>query len=102
MEVIGFNWDDGNRVKCQLHGVSVAEIESLFRNKPSPNVVDDSQHSIDEHRFRAFGMTTQGRYLFVVFTIRPNGKNVLIRPISARYMHQKEVETYEKEIPDFQ
>jgi hypothetical protein len=28
--VLGFDWDDENREKCQKHGVSVAQIESLF------------------------------------------------------------------------
>jgi uncharacterized DUF497 family protein len=30
MELDGFNWDSGNRTKCQKHGVSIAEIESVF------------------------------------------------------------------------
>jgi hypothetical protein len=28
--VDGFDWDDGNRSKCQKHGMSIAEIEALF------------------------------------------------------------------------
>jgi uncharacterized DUF497 family protein len=35
-----------------------------------------------------------------VFTERDRGDGVLIRPISARYMHKKEVESYEKTYPD--
>jgi len=30
MEFKGFDWDSGNRDKCQKHGVSIAEIEGLF------------------------------------------------------------------------
>ena len=30
MEFSGFDWDRGNRDKCQKHGVTVREIESLF------------------------------------------------------------------------
>jgi hypothetical protein len=30
LQVSGFDWDDGNRAKCQKHGVSIAEIEALF------------------------------------------------------------------------
>jgi uncharacterized DUF497 family protein len=30
--VIGFDWDGGNRDKCQKHGVSIAVIESLFHS----------------------------------------------------------------------
>jgi uncharacterized DUF497 family protein len=35
-----------------------------------------------------------------VFTLRKHGDSVLIRPISARYMHKKEVDSYEKSYPD--
>src|SRR5260370_28929712 len=30
MEIAGFDWDEGNRSKCQKHGVSRAVIESMF------------------------------------------------------------------------
>jgi predicted DNA binding CopG/RHH family protein len=41
------------------------------------------------------------RNAFVVFTQRDRGNGVLIRPISARCMHKREVESYEKTIPTF-
>jgi hypothetical protein len=31
-EVVGVEWDEGNRDKCQKHGVSIEEIEALFRD----------------------------------------------------------------------
>jgi hypothetical protein len=37
--------------------------------------------------------------VFLVFTVRLKGGRRLIRPISARYMHAKEVASYEKENP---
>jgi hypothetical protein len=40
-----------------------------------------------------------GRPLFVVFTIRVRGRQRFIRPISARYMHAKEIESYEAQNP---
>ena len=96
MQVDGFGWDRGNRDKCQKHGVSIEEIESLFfgdaRGGP------DARNSRQEQRFRAVGRTDKGRALFVVFTMRRRGDGLLIRPISARYMHRKEIEAYEKEI----
>lgn len=30
----GFDWDAGNRDKCQKHGVSIAEIEAFLRGDP--------------------------------------------------------------------
>jgi uncharacterized DUF497 family protein len=96
MEFDGFDWDDGNIKKCQKHGVSIAEIESLFFG--SPLVGPDIGHSDKEQRLRAAGRTAQKRSVFVVFTMRSRDGKVLIRPVSARYMHSKEVKTYEKEI----
>ncbi len=101
----GFDWDKGNRSKCQKHGVSIREIESLFHG--TPLVGPDLRHSAEEERFRAAGVTAAKRNLFVIFTYRRKkgrrqGGQVLIRPISARYMHLKEVKAHEKEISNIQ
>jgi len=59
-------------------------------------ILPDLKHSDEEDRFIATGQSRNGRYLFVVFTLRENdGKNI-VRPISSRYMHQKEVKKYEQ------
>lgn len=42
-------------------------------------------------------MNADGRHIFVVFTLRDRGADRLIRPISARYMHRKEIEHYEEQ-----
>lgn len=85
----GFDWDDGNREKCQKHGVSAGEIEALFSN--SPSIQPDIRHSHLETRFLAVGNASGGRMIFLAFTLR----GALIRPISARYMHAKEIKAYE-------
>lgn len=95
MDFAGFDWDHGNRGKCRKHGVSIAEIESLFRG--TVHVAPDPAHSTREERFKAIGQTPAGRNVLVAFTLRRRGSDVLIRPISARYMHRREVEHYEKE-----
>jgi uncharacterized DUF497 family protein len=95
MDVAGFDWDRGNRTKCQKHGVSVAEIESLFRRPMM--VAPDPRHSSQKERLKAIGTTDAGRHVFVAFTLRRRGDDTLIRPVSARYMHRKEVQHYEKE-----
>ncbi|MGA2370133.1 MAG: BrnT family toxin [Candidatus Korobacteraceae bacterium] len=59
LRVEGFDWDDGNRAKCQKHGVSVAEIESLFRG--DLRIAPDPKHSHDEDRMMAVGRTGGGR-----------------------------------------
>ncbi len=96
--VSGFDWDVGNRAKCQKHGVSVDEIEELFARPII--ILPDTTHSSTEERLRAIGRTEAGRYVFLVFTLRERGGKRFIRPISARYMHQKEIDSYEEENPD--
>jgi uncharacterized DUF497 family protein len=49
----GFDWDDGNRQKCQKHGVSVSEIDEFFSG--SPRVVPSESHSEVEERYIAVG-----------------------------------------------
>lgn len=95
-DIVGFDWDRANRDKCQSHGVSLAEIEAVFHGTLS--VFPDPFHSHREERFHAIGKTASGRSVFVTFTWRQRGHDTLIRPISARYMHRKEVLHYEKEI----
>jgi uncharacterized DUF497 family protein len=68
MRIAGFDWDEGNRSKCQKHGVSLAAIEQLFRQPIA--VVPDPMHSKSEERFEAIGKTDPGRGVFVVFTFR--------------------------------
>ena len=100
MKVAGFDWDDGNRSKCQKHGISPAAIEEIFRGTIA--VLPDPRHSRLEERFKGIGQTGDGRRIFIVFTFRMRGGKRLIRPISARRMHKKEVAHYEKEIAAIQ
>ncbi len=95
--VAGFDWDVGNLAKCRKHGVSLAEIESLFEG--SPRIAPDLKHSATEDRRIAVGRGASGRALFVAFVFRMVDGTLRIRPITARYMHSKEVEAYEKESP---
>jgi len=46
MEFAGFDWDRGNRKKCQKHGVSIAEIESLFARVVM--IAPDLQHALTD------------------------------------------------------
>lgn len=93
--VSGFDWDEGNRAKCQKHGVSITQIEALFAH--NPRIAPDPKHSVDEDRLIAVGKIDTGRPIFVAYTIRIKNRQRLIRPVTARYMHVKEVAAYEKE-----
>jgi uncharacterized DUF497 family protein len=97
----GFDWDDGNRDKCQKHGMSIAEIEAVF-TRPVV-ILPDRENASGERRLKAIGTTLAGRHAFIIFTWRAErAGGALLRPISARYMHKSEVEAYEKAYPDLQ
>jgi uncharacterized protein len=98
LQANGFDWDKGNRAKCEKHGLSTSVIEGLFTRPLA--ILPDAAHSQRERRFRAIGRTDKGWGVFIVFTLRRKGDELLIRPISARYMHKKEIDAYEKENPD--
>lgn len=94
-QVTGFDWDTGNTEKCRSHGVSVGDIEALFARPislfPAPG------RTVSEERYKAIGTNADGRYIFLVFTLRKRAGEMLIRPISARFMHAKEIKHYEEE-----
>ena len=94
MKITGFDWDAGNWPKCGKHGVSQEEIEQVMFGVPA--CMPDPWP--DEPRQRAIGRTRAGRYVFLVFVLRTVGGQLKIRPISARYMHAKEVTHYERQI----
>jgi len=91
-KVLVFDWDKGNIDKSyEKHGISLKETEEIFVSEEL-FVLPDKKHSQSEKRHIALGKTQEGKRLFVIFALR--GKK--IRIISARKMHKKEVEKYEK------
>ena len=86
------DWDAANLDKCQKHGVSIEEIDAVFAGDPF--TTPDEAHSQDEDRFIAIGATSAGRLIFIVFTVRVSGDEEIVRPLSARFMHRKEVDRY--------
>jgi uncharacterized DUF497 family protein len=92
MKIAGIEWDDGNWPKCGKHGVSRDDIEHVLRRMtfriPDPNPT--------ETRFRTASRASDGRPVFVIYTHRERSEQTYLRPISARYMHGKEVERYEQ------
>ena len=93
MKFAGFEWDEGDWLKCSKHGVTHREIEYVLLQEPA--VMPDPNP--DEPRMRAIGKTEAGRYVFLVFMLRKVGSQTRLRPISARYMHNKEVDRYEEQ-----
>lgn len=93
MLIGGIEWDDGNREKCLKHGVSQAEIEFVLMSQSLMIFPDPFS---GEERHRGIGKNARGRYVFLVWTERHGTHTLLLRPISARYMHQKEIDHYER------
>ena len=93
--IVGFQWDAGNaRKSVDKHDVSQAEAEQVFFNEPLL-LAEDGAHSVAELRFHALGVTREGRRLHITFTLRDD--DTLIRVISARDMHKKERQHYDRE-----
>jgi uncharacterized DUF497 family protein len=92
--IVGFEWDTGDARKNEKHGVAQSEAEQVFFD-PRLLVVADSGHSAGETRFHALGVTIDGRRLHVTFTLRVEATR--IRVISARDMHRKERQIYDRE-----
>jgi len=93
MKIHGFQWDSGNWPKCGKHGVKQIEVEEVFQGTPA--VYPDP--STSEERLRVIGTSRGGRFVFVVFRFVEIGDVQLIRPISARFMHKKEIDHYERQ-----
>lgn len=90
--IIGFQWDAGNdRKNYDRHGVSQTEAEEVF-DDPELLLMPDTDHSRQEIRYNALGVTVAGRRLHLTFTLRNSG--TLIRVISARDMSREERRQY--------
>ena len=93
--MLTFDWDHGNSTKCEKHGLTRYLIEGFFHAGPA--IAPDPVHSTaTEQRFIAVGLTPEGRAAFVAFCVRDGH----IRPVSARYMHAREVARYAEIFPE--
>jgi len=89
-----FDWDEGNINKnWDKHRVHHLECEEIFFNEPIVIKVEKRGVS-QEERLSALGVTNEGRFLFVVFTMR-RGR---IRVVSARDVNKKERKIYHEKI----
>jgi uncharacterized DUF497 family protein len=96
MEFDGFDWDDGNWTKCGKHGVTKTEIEAVLSNPGTP-IFPDAAHGLAEVREIAVGISPEtGHAMAIFFTRRIVSGRLLLPPVSARYMHEKEVRRYEQ------
>jgi uncharacterized DUF497 family protein len=76
----GFKWDEQNLEHIAQHMVGPDEAEAVLGNKPRVLRTGDG-------KYLAYGQTDDGRYLLVVYVVRPGP---LIRVITARDMDTSE------------
>jgi uncharacterized DUF497 family protein len=75
-DAVEFDWDDENTKHLAAHKVTRAEFEQAMNSDP----IDlDCEVIDDEDRYRAVGLTDNGAFLLLVYTIR-NGK---VRAVTA-------------------
>ncbi len=85
MRILDFEWDKGNTLHIQLgHGIEPEEGEEVFANRPL-------FRRTKKGHYAAFGPTYEGRYLSVVFELKPKG---LVRPITGWDMSRAEIRYY--------
>ena len=87
MKITGFDWDFRNINHIARHNVQPEEAEEVFFNAPLFRKTREGLRV-------ALGRTDDGRYLFVVFAIKPDGK---VRVVTARDKSDAERRYYRKE-----
>ena len=91
MDDVTFEWDTNKaRTNLKKHAVSFDEGVTIF-NDPLIATMPDPDHSAQEVRYIAIGMSINGRLLVVIFTER----NDKTRLISCRKATKAETEVYE-------
>src|SRR3989304_6464823 len=91
-KTVSFEWDKGNLDETyEKQGTTPKETEEIFVSEEL-YVLPDVKHSQKEKRYIALGKTQENKRLLVVFVIRKEK----IRIISARRMHKKELQKYDK------
>jgi len=90
-----FDWDvNKNLSNIKKHGVSFKEAATVFRDNAAV-IIEDTEHSEDEERFKIIGNSGNLRLLMVCHCYRDEIS--VIRIISARKATKKEQIQYYKE-----
>jgi uncharacterized DUF497 family protein len=87
VRISDFEWDEGNALYLEMgHGITPEEAEEVFANRPLFK-------RTKKRHYAAFGPTAAGRYLTVVFELKPKG---IARVITAWDMKRSEIQYYRK------
>jgi uncharacterized DUF497 family protein len=87
MRISVLAWDEGNVLHLELgHGIEPQDAEEVFVHRPL------SRRTKKGH-YAAFGPTGAGRYLVIIFELKPKG---VVRPITGWDMDKAEIQYYKK------
>ena len=87
MRISDFEWDEGNALHLELgHGITTDEAEEVFLNRPLFRKTRKGHYAV-------FGFTGAGRYLVVIFEVKP--KNI-VRIITGWDMKPAEIRYYQR------
>jgi uncharacterized DUF497 family protein len=87
LRISDFEWDEGNTLHLKLrHGIEPEEIEEVFANRPL-------FRRTKKGHYVAFGPTSVGRYLTIIFEWKGKGT---VRPITGWDMKRSEIQYYKK------
>jgi hypothetical protein len=87
LRISDFEWNEANALHLQLgHGIAPEEAEEVFAHRPLFRKTKKGHDSV-------FGQTLDGRYLCVVFEMKPGGT---ARPITDWDMSRAEIRYYKR------
>ena len=90
MRIREFEWDDGNCLHIELgHGVTPHEAEEVFAHSPLFARTKNGHYA-------AFGATAAGRYLVIIFEVKPRS---ITRVITGWDMKPSEIKYYKRQGP---
>jgi len=90
MRIKAFEWDDGNCIHLELgHGIAPDEAEQVFGRNPLFKKTKKGHYA-------AFGPTSAGRYLVVIFQVKAKGT---ARVITGWDMKPTEIRYYQSQRP---
>jgi uncharacterized DUF497 family protein len=88
LRIENFEWDEGNALHLELvHGIEMEEAEEVFATTPIFRRTKKGHYAV-------FGQTSAGRYLTIVFELKPAG---VVRVITGWDMKRAEIQYYRKQ-----
>ena len=94
MAKVWFEWNKSkDKTNYRNHGISFEEAKTVFYDE---NAIEfyDQNHSLEEDRYLMIGSSSKLRLLLVVYTVREEKDEDIIRIISSRKPTKKEQMIY--------